>query len=288
MERQIQAVIESTIIYEVSWHVVQTYCAIFDTHKIDFPGKNDGYLQIMSLMNQMVIEKDLYNEMRDSMDDFMQHFHSYFLPIEMHFQNQREKFTELFDKSLDRLQESLDEADPTNKIIYLQSRLKELRQSENKIKRHKHESWFDKREFKYAKLFKEFLQIEADFIRETKDIDLPPLLKAPSPYLLPDSQPQNFESLVSEDKAAFIMKMLEDLSITLNGKSQLSERRKGALRGIVEALKENDILPNRSLETLNKLVADKIGLTLKSKIDWSKTSDLYLAKGKKYISENYN
>ncbi|MBS0646859.1 MAG: hypothetical protein JSR97_09775 [Verrucomicrobia bacterium] len=288
MERQIQAVIESTIIYEVSWHVVQTYCAIFDTHKIDFPGRNDGYLQIMSLMNQMVIEKDLYNEMRDSMDDFMQHFHSYFLPIEIHFQNQREKFTELFDKSLDRLQDSLDEADPTNKIIYLQSRLKELRQSENRIKRHKHESWFDKREFKYAKLFKEFLQIEADFIRETKDIELPPLLKAPSPYLLPDSQPQNFESLVSEEKAAFIMKMLEDLSITLNGKSQLSERRKGALRGIVEALKEKDILPNRSLETLNKLFADKIGLTLKSKIDWSKTSDLYLDKGKKYISENYN
>ncbi|MBL7837691.1 MAG: hypothetical protein JNM67_09250 [Bacteroidetes bacterium] len=241
----------------------------------------------MSLMNQMVIEKDLYNEMRESMDDFMKHFHSYFLPIEIHFQNQREKFTELFDKSLDRLQENLDEADPTNKIIYLQSRLKELRHSENRIKRYKNESWFDKREFKYAKLFKEFLEIEADFIRETKDIELPRLLTAPSPLLLAESLPQSFELLVSGAKAEFILKMLEDLTITINGKAQLSERRKGALRGIVEALKEKDILPNLSLEILNKLVADKIGLSLKSKIDWSKTSDSYLAKGKKYISENY-
>jgi len=288
MERQIQAVIESTIIYEVSWHIVQTYCAIFDTHKMDYYTKDDGYIQIMSLMNQMVIEKDLYNEMRESMDDFMKHFHSYFLPIEIHFQNQREKFTELFDKSLDRLQENLDEADPTNKIIYLQSRLKELRHSENRIKRYKNESWFDKREFKYAKLFKEFLQIEADFIRETKDIELPRLLTSTPPLLLTGSVPQTFETLVSEDKAIFILQMLEDLSITLNGKSQLSQRRKGALRGVVEALMENDILPNKSLELLNKLIAEKIGLPLKSKIDWSKTYVSYLAKGKKYISNNYN
>lgn len=288
MERQIQAVIESTIIYEVSWYVVQTYCAIFDTHKMDYYTKDDGYIQIMSLMNQMVIEKDLYIEMRESMDDFMKHFHSYFLPIEIHFQNQRVKFTELFDKSLDRLQENLDEADPTNKIIYLQSRLKELRHSENRMKRYRHESWFDKREFKYAKLFKEFLQIEADFIKETRDIELPLLLTKTQSLPLNDTLPQNFESLLSEEKATFILKMLEDLSITLNGKAQLSERRKGVLRGVVEALKENDILPNLSLELLNKIVADKIGLTLKSKIDWSKTSDLYLAKGKKYISANYN
>jgi hypothetical protein len=80
--------------------------------------------------------------------------------------------------------------------------------------------------------------------------------------------------------------MLEDLSITNNGKSVLSERRKGAIRGIVESLKENSILPNINLDKLCKLIAAKIQLELNSKLDFSTTSNEYYKKANEYIKSN--
>ncbi|CAN5348675.1 hypothetical protein BH09BAC2_BH09BAC2_15500 [soil metagenome] len=288
LKGQLEGIYESTIIHEISWLIVQVYNEIFETHKIDYPNKDEAHFEIMSLLHQMVLDKELYEDLHNSLDDFMEHFHQYFLPIEIHFQNQREAMSNLFRKAIDRLQNILDDAEGSNKILFLQSRLKQLRQRELQIKEFRHDKDFNKKDYKYSKLFKEFLQIEAEFINQTKDINVMPAIAYGKQVLLPAASTQTFDTILPNEKGAFVLQMLEDLGITVNNKSTIGERQKGCIRGIVESLKDAHILPNQSLEFLNNLIADKIGLVLKSKIDWSKTSDAYLTKGKKYISENYN
>lgn len=288
VQGQLDGIYDSTIIHEISWLIVQVYNEIFETHKIDFPNKDEAHFEIMSLLHQMVLDKELYEDLHNALDDFMEHFHQYFLPIEIHFQNQRETMSKLFHKAIDRLQNILDDAEGSNKILFLQSRLKQLRHRELEIKEFRHDKDFNKKDYKYSKLFKEFLQIEAEFINQTKDLNVMPVLSDGKQVLLPGITTQTFDTVLPDGKGTFVLQMLEDLGITVNNKSAISERRKGALRGVVEALKDKDILPNQSLEALNNLIAEKIGLALKSKIDWSKTSDAYLAKGKKYIADNYS
>jgi hypothetical protein len=96
-----------------------------------------------------------------------------------------------------------------------------------------------------------------------------------------------FDNLLNAKNATFILKMLEDLSITKDGKSILSVRRKGALRGIVEASIENNILPQMSIDSLCKLIAEKIGLQLTSKLDFSDISKNTKKKAEQYINSNY-
>ncbi|WP_435255287.1 hypothetical protein [Tenacibaculum sp. A30] len=95
---------------------------------------------------------------------------------------------------------------------------------------------------------------------------------------------KDFTTLIPQTKKQdYILQLLEDLSITVNGKYALSPKRKGAIRGVVEALREKNIVQNLSLEKLNNAIASKIDLELKSKLDWSKTSDDYKMKTFKYI-----
>lgn len=95
---------------------------------------------------------------------------------------------------------------------------------------------------------------------------------------------KDFTTLIPQTKKQdYILQLLEDLSITVNGKYALSPKRKGAIRGVVEALREKNIVQNLSLEELNNAIASKINLELKSKLDWSKTSDDYKMKTFKYI-----
>nr|WP_299032712.1 hypothetical protein [uncultured Tenacibaculum sp.] len=95
---------------------------------------------------------------------------------------------------------------------------------------------------------------------------------------------KDFTTLIPQTKKQdYILQLLEDLSITVNGKYALSPKRKGAIRGVVEALREKNIVQNLSLEKLNNAIASKINLELKSKLDWSKTSDDYKMKTFKYI-----
>jgi len=287
LEEQTKSITDAIAVQEVSWEICGIYGHIFDTHKIDFPEKDGAHIEVMFLMHQMVLDKELYHDLSKIMDDFMEHFHSYSLPIEMHFQNHRVMMTELFHKSLDRLQTHLEEAEPTNKILFLQSRLKQLRHRELELKKFENSKYFSKREFRYSKLFKEFLEIEADFIRETKDISFLPALSQGKTSLTLSEPPQTFDSILTPEKATFILQMLEDMSITVNRKSNLSPRRKGALRGVVEAAIEKNILPQLSIDNLCKLIADKIGLQLKAKLDFSATSETNRKDAIRYITEHY-
>lgn len=290
LQGQYDAIKEAMIIHNVSWEIAGIYGHIFDTHKFDYPERNGSHIEIMHLLNQMVIDKDIYMEERKIMDDFMEHFHVYRLPIEMHFQNHREEMSELFRKALNRLEEHLDDAEPTNKILYLQSRLKELRQRELRYKQIKHELEDDNDDLKYSTLFKEFLEIETDFINNVKDIDpLPALTYTPKKQILL-SAPTNktFDETFPGEKGQFVMQLLEDLSITIDGKAQLGAKKVGAIRGVVEALRESHIAPQLNLNSLYCMVADKIGTQIKSgKIDASRTSEEFLKQAKQYIATNY-
>jgi hypothetical protein len=66
----------------------------------------------------------------------------------------------------------------------------------------------------------------------------------------------------------------------------LGDRSKGTIRGVIEALREEHIIPKLSLKRLCDMLANQINLELKSKLDWSTTSDNYKKKAKQYIKDN--
>lgn len=96
----------------------------------------------------------------------------------------------------------------------------------------------------------------------------------------------SFDSIFNVNKQQYILQLLEDLAITKQNQYALGMRAKGSIRGVVEALRDENIIPNQSLDKLCKIIATKINLELKSKLDWSNTSDSYCKKTKEYIKNN--
>ncbi len=137
-----------------------------------------------------------------------------------------------------------------------------------------------KNEKEYIKTIKSWLKNEKDFINEIKEdiATLPESVK---------KLKQDFNSIIKEGKnRKYVLQLLEDLSITLNGKSTLTDRKKGALRGVIEALRESKIIPNIGLATLCNIVANEIQLKLKSELDASNTSEDYKKDALAYIKNN--
>jgi len=97
---------------------------------------------------------------------------------------------------------------------------------------------------------------------------------------------EDFDSLLPTDRQSYILDMLEDLGITVNGKSVLTERKKSAVRGIAEALLEANFLPAFSLEKSYRMLADKIGVEIKSSLDFSTTSQTFKRKTEQYLKNN--
>lgn len=96
---------------------------------------------------------------------------------------------------------------------------------------------------------------------------------------------QTFDKLLSKQNGDFILQMLEDLSITVNGAADLSERKKGAILGVTEALKEKNILPLRPVQELYCMIGQKINLTI-TKLNSSDIADEYKKKAIQYIAEH--
>lgn len=94
------------------------------------------------------------------------------------------------------------------------------------------------------------------------------------------------EFALNSKQKSYIFDMLESLGITTNNIAALSERKKGAIRGVVITLRDNNILPQISLETLIKNIATIIGLEINSKLDSTKISDDFEKKARKYIKDN--
>jgi hypothetical protein len=278
---------EAYILQNVSWYISVNFNEIFDTRTIYFKRNTGSHLMILSLTNDMVLDKELSIELEEAMNAFFKEMYTTSLPLDIHFYNHREKYSRIFEKSISRLQDVLDNAEPNKKVLYIQSRLKELRQRElkfrtlvNSIKDLKN------REDKYPSLFKEFLSIEAEFIKET--VQLSPITYLPNqtkPLLL-EKEIDSFKTFVNQEKQDYILKILEDLAITKDGVYNLGDRSKGTIRGVIEALREEHIIPKLSLKRLCNIIANQINLELKSKLDWSATSDNYHKDAKQYIKNN--
>jgi hypothetical protein len=275
---------ENIVVNEMAWDIAVTYDEIFKTKSL-FDKKDYGVTEVSVMLNKMILNKKLYKKAKKYQMRFFTDFEKYSLPMDMHFRNIQEGFKSVFSLALDYLQEILDDAEPSNKIVYLQSRIKEIKQREINLRQYEVDYEYNPEDYKYSNLFKQFLEVESDFIKETLVINNFTIPQTIQPKLIA-AKKEELEDIVDKIKYNYILKMLEDLSIINNGKSILSERRKGAIRGIVESLKENNILPNINLDKLCKLIAAKIQLELNSKLDFSTTSNEYYKKANEYIKLN--
>lgn len=139
---------------------------------------------------------------------------------------------------------------------------------------------FSKGEKRYIKTIKKWLENEKSFLKEIQ----PSIKELPA---VNNSIEHNFETILSDQvKRQYVLNLLEDLSIISNGQSILSTRKKGALRGVVEALREDNILPQLGIDKLCKIIANQIGLELKSKLDFSDISKKFQKEAKQYIKNN--
>ncbi len=99
--------------------------------------------------------------------------------------------------------------------------------------------------------------------------------------------PNSFEELTKPENLKFILQMLEDLQITKNGKYILGDRKKSSIRGVVEALRQELIIPNITLETSCNLIASRIELELNSKLDHSGIVKSYRKLALDYIKNHH-
>lgn len=278
---------EAYILQNISWHISLTFNEVFDSKTIYFKKDTGSHLMILSLTQDMVLDKELSIELDEAMDSFFKEMYTTSLPLDIHFYNHREKYSRIFEKSITRLQGVLDNAEPNNKVLYIQSRLKELRHRELKFRSFLgRKKDFKDKEDKYPNLFKEFLSIEAEFIKETIQILPVTLLPNKTESLVLEKETDSFKTFVTQEKQDYILKILEDLAITKDGVYNLGDRSKGTVRGVIEALREEHIIPKLSLKRLCDIIANQINLELKSKLDWSNTSDDYHKKAKQYIKNN--
>jgi hypothetical protein len=277
------------VLHGMIWVTVQIYAAVFDTHRIEFPDEDTSYFAIMSLLGTMAPDKELYEAMTNSLHDAVASHESYFLPFDLFKQNHKEDFHHIFHRAVDRLQGLLDDAEPTNKILYLQTRLKELRQ--RALKRSQitdDERQFGSYDDRYANFFQEFLELEADFIDQVKGLSFqPPLQLSDTTPVKLIGGPLSFDDMLTAGQAAFVLASLESLGITRDGRAAVSERRKGALRGVVEALLDAHLLPATSLEQLCRVIAARIGLELRSKLDHSQVSQKFRKTAAAYIKQHH-
>ncbi|MBU2018516.1 MAG: hypothetical protein KJ941_02615, partial [Bacteroidetes bacterium] len=154
-------------------------CEYFDLtglHYIDYPNRLNGFdtSEIMMLSNTMVLDNDLHQKMSDITNDFFMKSMSGAIPIYMAIQDIQEKMHDLFQECMDRFLEHLENCEPGNKILLIHSRLKDLKQRELKLKTNLIGENNKELENGYSNLFKEYLQLEADFIRETNNIEFIP------------------------------------------------------------------------------------------------------------------
>ncbi len=286
-EQYLKSVKEAYILQNISWDISVNFNKLFNTRTIYFKRDMGSHTMILSLTNQMILDKELSIELEEAMDSFFKEMYNTSLPLDIHFYNHREKYSRIFEKSMSRLQDILDNAELNKKVLYIQSRLKELRHRELKYR-----ALIDgggnlkDKEDKYPNLFKEFLSIEAEFIKETSQLNQVQFIESKPVLLSSDKSNQQLNNIITIEKQEYITQLLEDLSITVNGKSILSSRKKGAIRGIVEALREDHILPNLSLNVLCKSIADEIKLELNSQLDFTAISQKFQNEAREYIKDN--
>ncbi|MDO7138909.1 hypothetical protein [Algibacter lectus] len=272
------------ILKNTSLVIINVYNDYFKTRSIYSIDSPATYLQVTSLVNKLIIDKEIDYVINVFMHRFLGEFSNYCLPLDFFFYTHYKMITRLFNMGINLFSDVMEDAKHDNKSHYLHSRLKDLKYYMFKLKNEMDENCDYKEEAeKYPKLFLELLSIEVDFIQNTSHLKP---LHIPSNSIIPllgENEDYNFENFVNKNTQDYILRLLEDLCITVGGKNTLSERKKGAIRGVVDALLHEKVIPSLESLTLHQIIGDKIDLKIKSKLDVSNISTDFKKKTLEYI-----
>src|SRR5690554_57982 len=125
--------------------------------------------EVQSLAYSMVLDNDLHKRLVEIYDNNLKDLLAYGLHIDLFSLNYRERLHNLFLACIERLTEYLEDAEPSSKVLFIQSRLKDLKLRELKRKATPNDH-SDEKNLSYTSMLKEYLEIEAEYIKETKDI----------------------------------------------------------------------------------------------------------------------
>lgn len=142
--------------------------------KLDGIHSND-FFEVIHLVKNMPFDPELYKRVRKILDKTLRSFHDYHIPIDFIQRNIEEEMRDIFFDSLENLSTYLEKTLYKNKLAFVYSKLKDLKKRELELKRFEQEANFENHGA-YTKLFKEYLEIEEEFISKTKDLGFIPSL----------------------------------------------------------------------------------------------------------------
>jgi hypothetical protein len=273
--KQFDLIKEAYKIQSMSWWIVKNHWDKFGDAIFDHDSLTMSFNEAPKMISYMVYDRALYMEMsRFEPHNFNLDHWVYRMPVEILEANHLEKLEHCFLSAQDKLEKILKSAEQNHKIAFLRSRLLQMKKRKLNFSDYWLSEFRDKVESSFSNSFK-------DYIEATKDID------TPSISTTSDISEYTFETVFGTVKGNFILDMLEDLSITFENVSQLSDRKKGAIRGVIDALLSQNIAPKLSIEILCRIIAKKINLPLKSKLNFTDISREYQLLANDYIKRNY-
>ena len=277
---EVKQIGEAIYIQNMARRANEKFVEAAQDHFDDYSDMEEFINEIPAILNHMVYDKVSYVNTQLFGNPFMDEIWYYGLPKEMMEFNYREYLEDHLESMINKLEVYFKEAEQNKGILYLQSRLKQMRLRNLDYQKYRFTDQHNKIKTKYSERLKAYLEIESDFFKETKDI---PVIYANNNLT---TEKENFDTIFPNDKAGIVLNLLEELKITVNGEVKLSSRGKSALRGIAEALIDNNIAPKLNLEKIYMAIAKKINFEIRSKLDESKISRDYRKKATAYLKNS--
>ena len=136
LDDHIKALKKAASIHYRLFIYLSAYREVSGQVRINYPNKEDDFdpSEINYLACTMVLDNDLHDKLTDVYSTGISDMIQYSLPLDLMIQNIKEQLHHVFINCIERLLEYLEDCEPGNKTMYIQSRLKELRQRELKGK----------------------------------------------------------------------------------------------------------------------------------------------------------
>lgn len=267
--QQIKHIGEAIFIQKMARIVNSRFMGLANDHIDDYIKMEEFVNEIPTILSHMVYTKEFYKYTMFYGNPFYDEYWYYGLPLEMMQFNFRDSLEAYLQSVMNKLEDVLKNAEQSKGVLYLHSRLKQMRLRNLDYQEYRFSDKRHKIRSKYSDQFKEYLEIEAEFIAQTKDISVLSILPKSK------TKVETFDSIFPNEKGALVLNLLEEMKLTVNGVCKISPRKKSSLRGVAEALIESKVAPPLSLESIYMVIAGKIGLEIQSKLDWSGLGDSY-------------
>jgi hypothetical protein len=251
LDQHIHFLKEACKLSELIHYFIMSCRKLGGKNRVEYPGLDDGssVTEIMYLAHNMVLDSDLHEKLSNILDDFMLYTSAYCMPFDIALQNVREAMHQLFIECIDRLLNYLEDADPASKVMYIQTRLKQLKQRELGFKQIV-SSDENKMQPKYTSLLREYLELEVEFIQETKDISF---FQQPIKTIQP-SKPKKQQSLLDAQlsfKFKASKEALRKLLTELNAQIYLLRGDMEAVEDLLTLLTSDNLLEEQTKITFN-------------------------------------